>query len=1140
VTTELVAFPAWALSYLLDLVHAASPTITTIVHGMYLAANDKYHGQLIFCVALLRACIDMFMIYLVIGLFIEWNRASARMLGRGLLWVKSGIMYLFSSDLDCGLRGKLRHVEFRGFDSWTDAHSHPTAAMIRNQLNAAIDRLITSNGFNEYSVSMSNADEKRLMYGNRMYHTAKDVAYRMRYDTLPHNAVIKLSDVDFYMDDLEELLYTGKPILMQTIVPTKAAGAVPDGYLTTNPDNTISMTVMGGAKYRHGLWQYDGDHIIVRGTLSSVVYLVESICHPIDPERRIVGLFPMRRVYGPWGLLGLLRGDELSRRQLVHPTGLAYVRSMQLENEVATMVMSLAEPTSTICTTLPEAVIYACHQRYVNAALRTEVGSIESVIQAMLNAKVNDKLRYPKFAATTDYCTAAFHILDLFKRYPLFFNDKLLPFVTVPPFREHNYTVLPRDVPLLDDPKESMRAIFTDVGKETAKETGCQQPWVTTAVSPTQCKLNEKACIEGRVDATVNSRRPPPKYDQYATEFINALVGDKRHTLVPQTFEQAAERQTTPSQKNIMARAAMFLGVHSIINRLPRVSAFQKREAYGKVTHPRNISTVEGPQKWSFARYTYQISDWMKQFSWYAFGRTPLGIAKRVNDVCRGARNVKVTDFGKFDGRHSKWLAEKEEQLYLSLFGPLYHQELSSLHWKNFGLNAVTRHGVRYKTGFSRLSGSMDTSIANTFNNVLLAYIAFREDDVPHEEAMKMLGVYGGDDGLTPDVSQAQYERVAVKVGMELKAETIQRGAPVPFLGRYFTNPWVIDGLNSICDIPRQAQKLHLTTASTLVSNEAALYRKASGYILTDRYTPIIGPWAEHVMQTCSPGRVAGVDEELMQRELSWWAAESLKSGASEHFPQATMGENLSVAAKLWAKECNMTEERLIWANSTASRDYFPTSTEPAFKRNVQIGVRAVLGTSIVEPPTTPRRVEDSTRADSNVVHQATPVPARPVVNQPKVDSLRGRVGGHSPGTATSHHASKSTHGGAAQPTRSGRVGTDRARPVKQNSGPPPSRTGASGPRPNTPALSSPKAANADHSDGSRPIWSCPTCGQFDRSGKCGFCTKKCGKCGGWGPVSPCFSCPAETSKSLTLSSIPSVDTRMSDLSEGVGKLVIA
>jgi hypothetical protein len=87
--------------------------------------------------------------------------------------------------------------------------------------------------------------------------------------------------------------------------------------------------------------------------------------------------------------------------------------------------------------------------------------------------------------------------------------------------------------------------------------------------------------------------------------------------------------------------------------------------------------------------------------------------------------------------------------------------------------------------------------------------------------------------------------RTVAKFGMSFKAEAIDKGNPVPFLGRIYLDPWTTN--ESICDVLRQFRKLHLTATPSIVPNALVLHRKAVGILATDPNTPIITLWAQTV-----------------------------------------------------------------------------------------------------------------------------------------------------------------------------------------------------------------------------------------------------------------------------------------------------
>jgi len=64
---------------------------------------------------------------------------------------------------------------------------------------------------------------------------------------------------------------------------------------------------------------------------------------------------------------------------------------------------------------------------------------------------------------------------------------------------------------------------------------------------------------------------------------------------------------------------------------------------------------------------------------------------------------------------------------------------------------AVTDHGDRYDPGPGTRSGSPPTTDFNTTHNGYTHFCAFRTIGFGADEAFENLGLYAGDDGLTPN-----------------------------------------------------------------------------------------------------------------------------------------------------------------------------------------------------------------------------------------------------------------------------------------------------------------------------------------------------------------------------------------------------
>jgi hypothetical protein len=114
------------------------------------------------------------------------------------------------------------------------------------------------------------------------------------------------------------------------------------------------------------------------------------------------------------------------------------------------------------------------------------------------------------------------------------------------------------------------------------------------------------------------------------------------------------------------------------------------------------------------------------------------------------------------------------------------------------------------------------------------------------------LGIFLGDDGLSPDADPAAFIRAAALMGQKLTAEVVKRGdLGVMFLARvYGPDVWFGD-TNSCCDLYRQLTKFHVTSPlPSTVTAEMKLNEKVAAFYLTDRNTPYLG-WFCQAYRAC-------------------------------------------------------------------------------------------------------------------------------------------------------------------------------------------------------------------------------------------------------------------------------------------------
>jgi hypothetical protein len=279
-----------------------------------------------------------------------------------------------------------------------------------------------------------------------------------------------------------------------------------------------------------------------------------------------------------------------------------------------------------------------------------------------------------------------------------------------------------------------------------------------------------------------------------------------------------------------------------------------KKEAYAEVKDPRNITPLSSQLRLLLCQYAYPFQDAVKAWPFYGFKR-PREQAQRVVDICRGAMYAVPTDFSRFDGKLNRRTRQVEEIVLRRAF-QIGDGDLEAAINRRHHVEACTTEGVKYNSADSRLSGSPFTSVMNTVVNAYVCYRAYRmQTDVATGEylsptqAFAMLGVYGGDDGISTDIDPDALVRAAEMYGLTIKAQRINRGdLGIEFLSRLYSRDVWTGCLDSCCDIRRQLSKIHVTVGLGGTKPEVRFLEKMQSFLCTDSNTPVIGAIVRRTM----------------------------------------------------------------------------------------------------------------------------------------------------------------------------------------------------------------------------------------------------------------------------------------------------
>lgn len=795
-------------------------------------------------------------------------------------------------------------------------HSHPEACVERNQASLQSLTIVRELGMAPYYVQQSTADVKKGLDGCRSYHWAKDVSVAPSTFNPPSDACVVMVDVDMYLDMPRTLAMYPRTYLISTFQPEAVAATSGNYNFTFNEENEVVYHVSGGATYQHRVWNYSAD-VLVASTASDplglglsyrlTVYAVER--RQTSDHHQLILLVPIKTLTSP--LLDMskwLGGYVLERLSPVVKLRSGLLSGNFLRLSVVTqegMMRSTGKcgeyAVATITTKQDDTI--AGQARITNVQLTPH--QVKTIL-----SDVNDE------AATilTEY--------HRFKAGP--------PLNYVYPMAESVYRMQFDPKTYQPDAKSSMTPFMS--------------PLILEAYVPDMTDNNDAQAIRGRVTGV---QQPALAISQellgYMEEFAR-MVFPEEGVLHPVDIDEIFERQDRPSQRAILNSGSVTVGTGKNL-----VSSFMKREPYGKITDPRIISTYQAANKLTYSHYTYAVAEHLRKQPWYAFGKTPLEIAKRVAYVCQCAEvEVHNTDFSRFDGHVSNVLRACERIVAMRGFAKEHRPMLSEIMLSQYGVRAVTKFGLWYFTGYVRGSGSGETADANSQDNAFVGYVTLRRTKVgtrfnTPEEAYAKLGVYGGDDGVTADVSASLYIRTALEMGQVLECETIQRHSlGVSFLSRQFS-PYVWDGaLDSMCDLRRQLSKLHITVnlVNTVTPMEK-LVEKLTGYYLSDSHTPIIGELAATLLPLVKPNE----KKDELRLVASWWS----QYNSPEQYPNEDVGD---------------------WMEQVTSKQIpeFDFQLFRAWLADVTLDPKKVLVAPLMEPQSTPVPGKKSVVINGNLV----------------------------------------------------------------------------------------------------------------------------------------------------------------------------
>jgi hypothetical protein len=694
-------------------------------------------------------------------------------------------------------------------------HSHGKSAGHRVAVNRFASHLCTLTGLEQYSFQMSKRDQSENVRGSRTYYWAKDVNAFPSYDQIEKHDFVTMVDVDYYIDMPEHLAENPQPHLIYTVQPETAGDTLEDYSYSFNEVGELVWKVSGGAVYKHKLWNYGTDWFTTSRTFFGLPY--KTVVYDVHARRtsdnkQLVMLTPMRVTYGLAAIFAAWMGRALQRYNPVK-NGFSKVNVVDQGGKWVSVARVGAETSCTVKTTVFDSL-----QSTKNISPNTKLNLYQ--VKSVLTHAMPDYDKDVYAPILTDYLNNVInHYVDDLQAVDV---PKMVAVAFLPPD--------PSDKPVL----EAFAA-----------------PFVPPAFVPINNKTTSDQSINGRVllprqqvTEILGEFKMTTSKQEALAAFVKRLV-PVPHKGVPLDFDSVSDRQTKPGQKKDLQESGFWAKAVSI------VKTFVKREAYGKPTDPRNITTFNPKSKIDYAHFMYPLMDHMKELPFYAFGKTPLSVAERVAEIASNASTVACPDISRMDGFVNLFCRLLERAVGNRFFALEHLDAFAAAHDLAFNNIGITSHGMRYEQEFSRGSGEMGTSVWNSIENLFIIFYAHWLTHKDYDQAWKFLlekVLAGGDDGLVADMGEEILIRAARDIGFILKCPIFKKGeAGVNFLARvYGPDVWSGD-TNSMCSLRRQMEKFHLTTKCNIPPTQK-LYEKSLSFSFTDSNTPVIGPMVKRVL----------------------------------------------------------------------------------------------------------------------------------------------------------------------------------------------------------------------------------------------------------------------------------------------------
>lgn len=254
-------------------------------------------------------------------------------------------------------------------------------------------------------------------------------------------------------------------------------------------------------------------------------------------------------------------------------------------------------------------------------------------------------------------------------------------------------------------------------------------PFGSTARTVAAYTSGQDASMDAAVSRIILVNKQTPTWfadhAQPVLDLVGAIVAAlPLDPVMPYTMDELEKTMTSSAQRK---RLEEYYDEITLVNSpelQPRHSAFTKAEVSDKsAAQTRNISNVASSSMVTMSLYTYPMTAMIKQcLPSYAFGRNNQQMADYLQSliVPNPQANITATDFSKYDGHQNQLTYAVELLLWKRVLTPDHYARVEALMAASRSSSFTSSAGVTYDAGFTRHSGSAETSLMNTLVNIVV------------------------------------------------------------------------------------------------------------------------------------------------------------------------------------------------------------------------------------------------------------------------------------------------------------------------------------------------------------------------------------------------------------------------------------